>query len=540
MNRTPRPSRLSPVATPPSQISATRCLAAQRLACLPTRPFLPWGAAVALAAALATQPVPAAVLVGGQPTAIELARQLNQAFIDVAEKVSPAVVVVRVAHKASYVDAEEEDGVSPFFDMLPPEFRPEFRRRLEEQRDKQREKQEKDRQSNREPIFDASGSGVVIRKEGFILTNRHVVEGADKIRVHFRDGTEFPGEVRGVDAQSDVAVIKIDTKGRDLVVARLGDSDKTRVGEFAIAIGAPFELDYSVTFGHVSAKGRSRIIPDPAADQDFIQTDANINPGNSGGPLVNIDGDVIGINTLIRGLRTGIGFAIPSNLAREVAEKLITDGKLVRAYLGIQIHALSDDTAYRDAITGVREGVVVYKIPPETPAKRSDLRAGDVITAVDGRPVATPQQLRNAIRGKKIGAPVILDVHRFGKNLKVEVKPEAWPEDGAPVIARKPAASEDKAQSFGLTVQPITKELSEQYGLESSEGVLVTEVHSGSVADQKGLKPGDVITEIAGKPVANLKQFQQSMKGVDPVKGVIIIVTSRGTSRVELLKEGGE
>src|SRR6266704_419394 len=156
--------------------------------------------------------------------------------------------------------------------------------------------------------------------------NGHVVDGADKIKVRFKDGSEYDGEVRGVDAQSDVAVVKIDPKGKKLKVARLGDSDNTRVGEFAIAIGAPFELDYSVTFGHVSAKGRSRIIPDEKADQDFIQTDANINPGNSGGPLVNIDGEVIGINTLIRGLHTGIGFAIPANLAKEISDKLITAG----------------------------------------------------------------------------------------------------------------------------------------------------------------------------------------------------------------------
>src|SRR6266540_5376408 len=186
-------------------------------------------------------------------SALDLARQLNQAFIDVADQVSPAVVVVRVAHKASYVDPEDEEN--PFFEMLPPEFR----RRLEEQREKQRKEQEDERKFHRAPVFDGEGSGVVIRKEGYILTNRHVVDGADKIQVRLKDGSEFDAEVRGVDAQSDVAVIKIDPKGKTLAVARLADSDKTRVGEFAIAIGAPFELDYSVTFGHVSAKGRSGI-----------------------------------------------------------------------------------------------------------------------------------------------------------------------------------------------------------------------------------------------------------------------------------------
>src|SRR5437867_4365414 len=165
------------------------------------------------------------------PSALDLARQLNQAFIDVADKVSPAVVVVRVAHKASYVDPDDEDN--PFFDMLPPEFR----RRMEEQREKQRKNQEDERRFHRNPVFDGQGSGVVIRKEGYILTNRHVVDGADKIEVRFRDGGVFQGEVRGVDAQSDVAVIKIEAKGKYLTVARLGDSDRTRAGEFAIAIG---------------------------------------------------------------------------------------------------------------------------------------------------------------------------------------------------------------------------------------------------------------------------------------------------------------
>lgn len=468
----------------------------------------------------------------------DFVRQLNQAFIDVAENVSPAVVVIRVAHTPNYVDPN--DDASPFFELLPPDLK----RRLEEQRKEaeegRRKQQEERRRLHREPTFDGQGSGVVIRKEGFILTNRHVVDGAEKIKVRFRDGTEFTGEVRGVDAQSDVAVVKIDPQGKELVTAKLADSDKTRVGEFAIAIGAPFDLDYSVTFGHVSAKGRSRIIPDPSADQDFIQTDANINPGNSGGPLVNIDGEVVGINTLIRGLSSGIGFAIPSNLAREVSDKLISDGKFVRAYLGVQIRSLKEDPDYRDTITGVKDGVVISAIPPGTPAKRSELRPGDVITAVDGKPVTTAQELKGEIRSKKIGAPVVLDVHRFGKNIKVEVKPEAWPDELTPVANRRTPTPEDKASSLGLTVQPLTRDLAEQYEIEKMEGVMVSEVEGGSVADHKGIKVGDVITEVAGKAVTNVKQFQQTMKEVDTKKGVAFIVVTRGTSRLEILKESGE
>src|SRR6266571_174374 len=309
--------------------------------------------ALVAAAACGLGPAPAAAR--ETSAALDLARQLNQAFIEVAENVSPAVVVVKVAHKQNFIDAEEDD--SPFGDM----FR-QFRKRFEDQQREKHKKESHERPSG-EPVFDGQGSGVVIREEGYILTNGHVVEGVDKIKVRFKDGSEYDGEVRGVDAQSDVAVVKIDPKGKKLKVARLGDSDNTRVGEFAIAIGAPFELDYSVTFGHVSAKGRSRIIPDEKADQDFIQTDANINPGNSGGPLVNIDGEVIGINTLIRGLHTGIGFAIPANLAREVSDKLVSDGKYVRSYLGIQIETLRDDLSYRD-LAGITDGVVVRAIPP--------------------------------------------------------------------------------------------------------------------------------------------------------------------------------
>jgi len=466
-------------------------------------------------------------------TSLELARQLNQAFIELAEKVSPAVVVVRVAHKPNYVSPEDEE--LPFFEMLPPELR----RQWEEQRERIRKEQENQRRFRREPMYSGEGSGVVIRKEGYILTNRHVVDGADKIKIAFKDGMEFDGEIRGVDAQSDVAVIKIDPKGKELTVVKLADSDKTRVGEFAIAIGAPFNLDYSVTFGHVSAKGRS-VVHDRFMDQDFIQTDASINPGNSGGPLVNIDGEVIGINTLIRGLRTGIGFAIPSNLAREIADKLITDGKYVRAFLGVEIRPLKGDNEYRDLITGIHEGVVIIEIPPYGPAAKSDLKAGDVITAVEGKAVSTAQQLKNEIRGKKIGVPVTLDVHRFGKNIKVKVKPEAWPDELGQIATRAKPVAEGKNDSFGLTVETVTKDLAEQYGLGKTEGLLVTEVERGSAAEGEGIKPGDVITEVNGKAVATPRQFHQAVKQADPKKGVMILLNSRGTSRMEILRDSGE
>ena len=296
-----------------------------------------------------------------------------------------------------------------------------------------KKKIDEDDSTPRPPVFDAQGSGVIIRDDGYILTNFHVVDEAEKILVRLRDGRKFEGTVRGKDAQSDLAVIKINAT--NLPVAKLGDSAAVRVGEFAIAIGAPFELDYSVTFGHVSAKGRSHVVPSMGVtsqgatmDQDFIQTDASINPGNSGGPLVNLYGEVIGINTLIRGLRTGIGFAVPVNLAKEVSDHLIADGKFPRSWLGVGIRGLREDDDTTEKIEGPADGVLVTEIRPDGPASKSDLLARDIITAVDGRNVATAAQLRNEIRGKKPGSAVTLDVLRESKPLKIKVRPEIWPE----------------------------------------------------------------------------------------------------------------
>jgi serine protease Do len=456
-------------------------------------------------------------------TNLELARQLNQAFVEVAEKVSPTVVVINVVQKISRPSPDDQEGENPL-DSLPPGFWRRFHKQFEQRMP------EKTR---------GQGSGIIIRENGYILTNGHVVEDAESIEVHLQDGRSFNAVIRGVDRQSDVAVLKIEA--HDLPVASLADSSKTRVGEFAIAIGAPFSLDYSVTFGHVSAKGRSNVVlgfEGAAMDQDFIQTDANINPGNSGGPLVNINGEVIGINTLIRGLHTGIGFAIPSSLAQEVAEKLITEGKFTRAWLGIGIHALRDDSEFAKVIKGVDDGVVVADILSSGPAAKSDLKPSDVITAVDGKHVSTPQQLRAEVRGKKIGQPVTLDVFRQGKNIQVKVSPAEWSEP-APAVAkasRSPAAKSD-SKSIGLTVQNLTSELADQFGVDLTEGVLVTSVEKGTPADRKGFKPGDIITSVNQQPVSTSKQFQDALQKADLKKGIIINLVSANTARFEILKE---
>jgi len=457
---------------------------------------------------------------------LQLAQQLNQAFVEVAEKVSPAVVVINMTQKP--MDEENDSRFGP----LPPELRrrshPEF-------------------EDWPPPELHGQGSGIIIREDGYILTNGHVVEDADKIQVRLQDRRVFKAKVRGVDPKSDVAVIKIDAKG--LPVATLADSTRTRVGEFAIAIGAPFNLDYTVTYGHVSAKGRSNVIlgdEGASMDQDFIQTDANINPGNSGGPLVNINGEVIGINTLIRGLHTGIGFAIPSSLAKEVSDQLIADGKFTRLWLGIGSQAVRDTPDFQAVIKGVDDGVIISAILTNGPAYKSELKLRDVITAVDGRPVSTVQELRNEIRVKKAGQAVTLDVFRgdasrSGKALKIKIKPAEWTEPAVTVATSKRSIPpETDAASLGLSVHALTPEFAAQFGVGMVEGVVILSVEKNTLADRAEIKPGEIITAVNQQPISNPKQFRDALGKADLKKGIVINLLSGGSARFEILKQGTE
>ena len=472
--------------------------------------------------------------------ALETARQLNEAFIELAETVSPSVVVNDIMQKPDYHDWE---NANPLLEMLPPELRKQYEERSERRRRSERSPRE-------EPRFDGRGSGIVLRKDGYILTNTHVVEGAEKIKVRFKNGKEYPAEVRGTDPQSDVAVIKIEAD--DLTVAKLGNSSRTRVGEFAIAVGAPFDLDYSVTFGHVSAKSRGQVVPSfgensigAMMDQDFIQTDASINPGNSGGPLVNINGEVIGMNTLIQGLHTGIGFAIPIDRARRVADELISEGKVTRAWIGVSVEEFKK-SELKNLVEGVEDGLVVSTILTDGPALKSELRPSDIITSVNGRSVSTAQHLRDAVREKRAGSEIALDVLRPQddkrvKRLKITVRSEAWPENrvalsGGPFRLPREAAP----QFLGLTVQALTKELAEKFGVELTAGVVVTDVKPGSPAEQKRIKPGDIITEVDHKPVATPRQFREAVKGATHPKGVIVNLVREGAPRFEILKDSGD
>jgi len=306
----------------------------------------------------------------------------------------------------------------------------------------------------------------------------------------------------------------------------------------------------------VSAKDRSGIIPLDGqtlklSDEEFIQTDASINPGNSGGPLVNIEGEVIGINTLIRGLRTGIGFAIPINLAREVADKLISDGKFTRAWLGINIRSLREWPDLRDLMPGVKDGVAVYALVPNGPAAKYDLRPEDVITAVDGKPVVTSQELKDAIRSKKVGQDVTLDVYRFTgkdhqgkqlfKDIKLKVKPGEYEEKSFAansLVGNAPEA--DPSGGLGLGIKALNRDTAEQFGVELTEGVVVSSVEKDGLAERNGIKKGDIITAIDHQPITSPRQFREAVHNIDVKHGVVVSLISGGSPRFEILKENRE
>ncbi len=472
--------------------------------------------------------------------AFSLVRQLDEAFVRVADTVSTSVVVIEVAHRRGDRTGPPPSLQGDWFDLLPEDLKRQFEEYLEKQREGRPQDETLDPD---EDIFDGKGSGVVISEDGFVLTNYHVIEGASRLRVRLRSGQSFSARVQGQDPQSDVAVIKIqsDENRHRFDPVKLGDSDRVRVGEFAIAIGAPFELDYSVTFGHVSAKGRSGVLNSRELDQDFIQTDADINPGNSGGPLVNIYGEVIGINTLIRGLNTGIGFAIPINMAREISDQIIDTGKFTRARLGIGIETLVENDDYNRFLPGVSQGVIVSSLVPQGPAFGSGLRPGDVVGAVEGVWVSASQRLKDQVRSTSIGEPVTLSVVRIDERLELEVVPEEWIGRSVATVKSSKKASID-GNLTGLRLRTIDDDLVALFGLSHTGGVVITEIAKDSLASRSPwLRPGVLVTAINAKPVQSLSDVNSIWSKVDLKKGVVInLIDSSGVPRYEFLKDRGD
>lgn len=450
------------------------------------------------------------------------AQKLNSAFIEVADKVAPSVVVVEVAHPVKPTAGLTDLENHPEMENLPEEQR----RRLEEFFRNQRPEpdQEKEQEEHSElpqDRFDGKGSGMILDKEGHILTNYHVIEAASRIRVRLMNGRIFRAMVKGYDSQSDVAVIQlVDAPKSLLTPIKIGDSDAVKVGEFAIAIGAPFELEYSVTYGHVSAKGRSAVAMSSNLDHDFIQTDADINPGNSGGPLVNIRGEAIGINTMIRGLNTGIGFAIPINMAMEIGHQLIETGTFRRALLGIGIQTLTENYELNDLVSTVSQGVVVSSVQAGSAAAESTLRPADIIIAVGGKAVASAQQLKNQVRSQSIGKPLILDVVRNDERLQVVIEPREWTRPPVAAITAN-EAREPQNLPLGLKLREADESGAKMFGVDLAEGLMVWEVEKGSLADNRIL-PGTIITEVNFKPVRKPFDFAEIYRDADLSKGLVV------------------
>jgi Do/DeqQ family serine protease len=434
------------------------------------------------------------------------ARSLGQAFVEVAKKVQPAVVNV-TTEKTITMRPWDRFG-EDFFRGSPFE---DFFRGFGSPRERGREYKQKQR---------SGGSGVIVDKEGYILTNNHVVEGVEKVKVKLNDGREFTATLKGQDSRTDLAVLYI--KAKDLPVAALGDSDKLEVGEWAIAIGSPFGLEHTVTVGVISAKGRSGL--GTGTYEDFIQTDASINPGNSGGPLLNIDGEVIGINAMIIQPGTGIGFAIPINMAKQILNDLIKYGKFVRPWLGISAQDLTPEMIEHFKVKE-KEGVLVGQVYPGTGAEKAGLSSGDIIKSVEDKPVKNVNELVKEIQKKKVGQKIKLNIIRDGKGMTIEVTTTAMPEKAE--LARE----KEEEETLGAKVQELTPQLATQYRISGiRHGVVVISVEDGSIADEIGLQEGDVILEINRKKIENLKDFNKAIKDVNLEKGILFQLHRKGSS----------
>jgi serine protease Do len=349
----------------------------------------------------------------------------------------------------------------------------------------------------KEQVQRSLGSGFIVDKEGYIMTNNHVIEGASEIRVRLSTEKEFEAEVVGRDPKTDLALIKIKS-WNNLPVVELGDSEKVEIGEWVMAIGNPFGLSQTVTVGIVSAKGR--VIGSGPYD-DFIQTDASINPGNSGGPLFNLQGEVVGINTAIVATGQGIGFAIPINTAKEVVAQLKKKGKVTRGGIGVFVQKMTPDLAKSFGLDE-NKGALVADVIAGGAADAGGVKRGDVITKFDGKEIHEMNELPRIVAATPVGKEVEIDVLREGKPLKLKLKVGELKDEAVP------AAVEKAKLDLGMSVQEITPEIARQLRLEDSQGVVVSQVESGSVADEAGIQRGDVIREVNGQTIGKVSDYQ--------------------------------
>ncbi|MFM8705583.1 MAG: Do family serine endopeptidase [Planctomycetia bacterium] len=463
------------------------------------------------------------------------ANSLSKAFRHAAEHAIPSVVVVRSETKAKQVASgrgpQRPNGENPFKgtpfedffkDGMPEGF--EFRQP----------------DGGQSQPRSGVGSGVIVDAEGLVLTNNHVVAGADTVTVELPDGREFKAAEIKTDPDSDLAVVKLE-KAHDLPVAKLGDSDKLDIGDWVIAIGNPFELETTVSAGIISGKGREL---GSIRRAKFLQTDAAINPGNSGGPLVNLAGEVVGINTAIAsntGAYQGVGFAIPINLAKWVSGQLIAKGAVERGYLGVSIGPLDNEMARKLGVNS-RKGVLVTEVMEGTPAAEAGVQELDVITAFDDQAVDGPRSLQEVVEKSAIGKPHKLTVLRDGKTMSLSISVKPLPDkiakrDGSG--SRKLSAGDEEtfySEAFGIEVRDKNSMPEKVY--EGFEGVVVGRVAPDGVAAEAGLGPGVLVRKVGKTPVTSIAEFAEAIEKESPEEGVVLQVrTPRGNS-VVLLKKG--
>jgi serine protease Do len=442
-------------------------------------------------------------------------------YRDVVKKVLPAVVSIEARAKAKpAVDRQTPRRRPRPDDPFVPE---EFRRFFEEMERRQLDPEES-------PAL-GLGSGFLIDPKGVILTNYHVVAGADQVEIQLKDGRKFLSKNIHGDRKTDLAIVKIDAKG-SLPCLELGDSDSMEIGDRVLAVGAPFGLTGSVTAGIVSSKGRNGL--NVNMYEDFIQTDAAINPGNSGGPLVNLEGKVIGINSAIKsrsGGFQGVGLAIASNFAKKIMQSLSKDGVVHRGYLGIQMAELKPDVAVRLDVKD-QAGVVVEQVYDGTPAAKAGLQEGDIVTGMAGKPIKDGKTLQQSVLELPLGKPVALTVVRDGKPKNLQVTIEEQPSDfgyaRAPRLRAPRADREDvNLDKVGLTVKDLTPELAQQLGYkETATGVVITSVEPGSPASEAGLGRGMLISRVDKQPVNSANAFQQMVAKGSLAKGLLLQVHS--------------
>lgn len=451
------------------------------------------------------------------------AKSLSNAFRDASGKVLPSVVTIQsfakgIPQSMQQGQLPEELRDHPFFkDFFDNQVAPSPR-------------------SSREHQRIGMGSGVIVDPSGIILTNNHVVKDADTLKIKLHDGRQFEATEWKTDPKTDIAVVRIPTTS-DLPVANIGNSDQLDVGDWVIAVGAPFGLDETVTAGIISAKSRGLGIADR---EEFLQTDAAINPGNSGGPLVNLDGEVVGINTAISstsGGYQGVGFAVPVNLARWVGDELMKNGTVRRAFLGVGIQSI-DSTLSNQLGLNTVEGALVTEVRPGTPAAKSGLQSGDVILEFDGLAIRKPGDLQGQVERASLTDSHKLVVARGGKQLTFDVRVETMPDSltvAEPQIAEKPDASD--YDGLGLQLSELNADVAEQLGIENATGLVITGVKPGSPAANAGLEDGMVIRKVGNRAVNSLEDFTDAMKGVNLKDGILLLVRAGQVSQFVVVKD---